>query len=447
MDKTILQGILIAVSIFEIWLCYQVLFMTVIEKSCLRIIDKCIMWGNILIIGILLGINRKLLFFSSLMFLLCIIIVYFSAAVFLKKKKGMLIAIVILFFSCVALVDFFFAFLSMSFMGQSFDELVYLNNLSVWKCSIFLVSRFFAICIFIWLKTRNIKAVIWEFHNFLWMLDFFSILLVIQYQMMLEAMSGGDLNIRGELAGFSIIFIIVIFGFIWILLLKNNAIQNENEFLAMQDKLMVQKYQEIEQERENNRRVLHDIKNHFFVLKTYQKEKNYEGIHNYLEEIEAEFNQASGQIWTGNRIVDLILNQKKAQAEQLHIIFEIQAVPIPMWPMKESELCSFWGNLLDNAIEACCVIENGRRWISIAIEPQKSMLFIRINNSMKETPIIKKRKFISRKPQSEKHGYGLKNVERIVHRYDGEISYTAEQNTFEIRITFFEINVGDVKAT
>ena len=143
----------------------------------------------------------------------------------------------------------------------------------------------------------------------------------------------------------------------------------------------------------------------------------------------------------------LILNQKKAQAEQLHIIFEIQAVPIPMWPMKESELCSFWGNLLDNAIEACCVIENGRRWISIAIEPQKSMLFIRINNSMKETPIIKKRKFISRKPQSEKHGYGLKNVERIVHRYDGEISYTAEQNTFEIRITFFEINVGDVKAT
>ena len=41
MDKTILQGILIAVSIFEIWLCYQVLFMTVIEKSCLRIIDKC----------------------------------------------------------------------------------------------------------------------------------------------------------------------------------------------------------------------------------------------------------------------------------------------------------------------------------------------------------------------------------------------------------------------
>ena len=114
MDKMILQGILIAVSIFEIWLCYQVLFMTVIEKSCLRIIDKCIMWGNILIIGILLGINRKLLFFSSLMFLLCIIIVYFSAAVFLKKKKGMLIAIVILFFSCVALVDFFFAFLSMS---------------------------------------------------------------------------------------------------------------------------------------------------------------------------------------------------------------------------------------------------------------------------------------------------------------------------------------------
>ena len=438
MDKMILQGILIAVSIFEIWLCYQVLFMTVIEKSCLRIIDKCIMWGNILIIGILLGINRKLLFFSSLMFLLCIIIVYFSVAVFFKKKKGMLIAIVILFFSCVALVDFFFAFLSMSFMGQSFDELVYLNNLSVWKCSIFLVSRFFAICIFIWLKTRNIKAVIWEFHNFLWMLDFFSILLVIQYQMMLEAMSGGDLNIKGELAGFSIIFIIVIFGFIWVLLLKNNAIQNENEFLAMQDKLMVQKYQEIEQERESNRRVLHDIKNHFFVLKTYEKENNYEGIHNYLKEIETEFNQSPMNVWTGNRIVDLILNQKKLQAEQMGIMFEIQAVPILEWPMKDNELCSLFGNLLDNAIEACNYVKVEKKWITVEIEKKNKLLHINIKNSMKISPNIKRGKIISRKPKPELHGYGLKNVERIVNKCQGVFSYETQKNVFQINISFLK---------
>ena len=447
MEKQILLGVQIVVSMFEVWLCYCLLFEITLKKK-LIVKQKLAIFLSTFVLGGLLGINREIGFFSILMFLFCILNTCIVAFFIQKEEKNVIAAIIILYYLVIALVDFYFEFISVSFLKEKFVSEIYCRSLSIWKCMIYILTRAILVCCMFFLRKRkNLWSAILEFRHFLWLYIVFGVSLLLQYQQILDDIALGMRQMDGIRNATSLMILIVAICLFVMVLLKNKMIEEENEFLILQDKLMVQKYQEIEQERENNRRVLHDIKNHFFVLKTYEKEKNYEGIHNYLEEIEAEFNQASGQIWTGNRIVDLILNQKKAQAEQLHIIFEIQAVPIPMWPMKESELCSFWGNLLDNAIEACCVIENGRRWISIAIEPQKSMLFIRINNSMKETPIIKKRKFISRKPQSEKHGYGLKNVERIVHRYDGEISYTAEQNTFEIRITFFEINVGDVKAT
>lgn len=58
--------ILILLSILEVWMCYQVLYRTVLEKNYLRKWQKILIWGNILVVGTLLGINRKIIFFLRL---------------------------------------------------------------------------------------------------------------------------------------------------------------------------------------------------------------------------------------------------------------------------------------------------------------------------------------------------------------------------------------------
>lgn len=58
--------ILILLSILEVWMCYQVLYRTVLEKNYLRKWQKILIWGNILVVGTLLGINRKIIFFLGL---------------------------------------------------------------------------------------------------------------------------------------------------------------------------------------------------------------------------------------------------------------------------------------------------------------------------------------------------------------------------------------------
>lgn len=89
MERQIHVIVLILLSIFEVWMCYQVLYRTVLEKKYLRNWQKVLIWGNILGAGILLGINRKIIFFSITMFVFIILTTLLCA--WIVERKNMLI--------------------------------------------------------------------------------------------------------------------------------------------------------------------------------------------------------------------------------------------------------------------------------------------------------------------------------------------------------------------
>ena len=104
---------------------------------------------------------------------------------------------------------------------------------------------------------------------------------------------------------------------------------------------------------------------------------------------------------------------------------------------KESDTCSLLGKLLDNAIEACMRMDdNADKWISVKIENQKQLLFIKIENSVNEAPVMEKGKPVSVKKDKMRHGYGLKNVERILNKYDGTIAYLSRDKAFQVKLLF-----------
>ena len=47
--------------------------------------------------------------------------------------------------------------------------------------------------------------------------------------------------------------------------------------------------------------------------------------------------------------------------------------------------------------------------------------------------------FLTSKQDKSLHGYGLKSVERIVTRYDGDLAYEMEDGMFVVSITFFDL--------
>lgn len=190
---------------------------------------------------------------------------------------------------------------------------------------------------------------------------------------------------------------------------------------------------------EKNRIQTHDIKNHLLVLKEYGKKEQWDLLLSYLDEISEEIYQVRKTAWTQVEIIDMLLNQKKMKAESKGIAFHIHANAIGKVSLTDTDICALFGNLLDNAIEACEKIQSQNRWIKINIVRKSKMLHITIANSMEEIPIVKEGKLITKKQERGQHGYGIKSVQYVVQKYHGNFRYQIYEKEFTVTIQFWKV--------
>src|SRR5699024_10873185 len=83
---------------------------------------------------------------------------------------------------------------------------------------------------------------------------------------------------------------------------------------------------------------------------------------------------------TGNIIIDSILNFKLQEADRNNIKVQLELSIPSQLSVTSFDLLVILGNLLDNAINASCNIEERKRNINISIRFEKSMLIIKIKN-------------------------------------------------------------------
>lgn len=116
MGEILLWGAQVIIALFEVWLCYQFLFITVLENDCLDRKERMIECGNIVVVGMMLAANRSILYFSYVAFFICIAVTSICLIWILKREIVLNIGLVTLYFSLVSLLDFLLAFISMVFL-------------------------------------------------------------------------------------------------------------------------------------------------------------------------------------------------------------------------------------------------------------------------------------------------------------------------------------------
>lgn len=437
--KNMLQA---AIAFFEIWLCYQMMFFLVIEKQYLTKKEKGIVLSNVIVLGMMLTINRNLAFFSHYMFLFCVLSTVLCVWGIKRKDFLLIVGSVTLYYASVSLVDFFFAFGSTTFLKQEFYQAVYINSTSICQILIFICSRVsIAAGVYLLQKKKEIQESFIESRNLMLVVSFIFCIVVRRYQLELDKIAKGVSIVNGINISFSLIVTITIIVFVICILLNNAKIRNENDFLVQIDTMSEQYYKEAAKLLEKNHQLFHDIKNHFIVIKKYAEIENNIELCKYMEEISSDLFKESIYTWSGNKVLDLILNQKKNIAEYKNIDFHIMIDFFQCFPFSDSEICSLFGNLLDNAIEACERMKNSKKWVEVKINRKNQLLFIEISNSIDKEPLVINGKLITSKDNNSMHGYGVKNIERIVKKYDGTISYQIEENRFQVCITFFDMEV------
>lgn len=439
MERIILQCLLLIVSLGEVGLCWEFLFCTIIKKECLRMCEKVVIVVSVLILGSLAAINRATFFFSFNILLFCMMAMFVFTIFITRKHLRLLLGLIISYYSFVALIDLFFAFLALIILKQTFFPLVYVYVEVPWGVFIYLISRIIVgICISILTKKgRAFVHSMRESETASLVIGIAILISVRKYQHELDEMFLGERIMNGRASGISLLLVVILGLISMLIVLKNRDIKKENEILVMREQLIEEYYRNESRTLENNSKMVHDMKQHLVILKEYEQSGNIQGLHDYLEEISGQFERTKSVCWTGIKILDIILNQKKAYAEKQGIEVQIQIKSVDSIPLKESEICSLFGNLLDNALEACQRIEE-KKWIYVSIEQQNQMLFISIRNSIQEEPTRKGRAFVSTKSQDELHGYGIKSVRSIVKRNGGMIQYRITDKQVCVDISFFD---------
>jgi len=431
--------LLLFLSLWEIWMYYQFLYATCIEKTQLLKWQRVVMQISIWSMGILFTTNRNLIFFSHVMFLVGIICFILILWITEKKDFTFFASITIIYFSSVALLDFFFAFLGMCMIEDVFAENIYFSGCQIEKIVIYFCSRSCVACILNGIKKYGVEKSIDRFkYIFLLMGISFSVLVRV-YQVIISDMAMGRRELQGSKSLVSMSVVIAILIFVMILWVKNRILQEENNTLVMEEQLQHQKYCEMVEVMEQNRELIHDTKHHFLVVQEYLKNEEYDNLQKYVKQISDEFQRTVPKVYTGIKILDFILEQKRVVAQKSGIRYEIDTMLLTGIPTTEQETCALFGNLLDNAIEACCLVKTEEKWIKIQIQQINQLLSIELLNTFEISCIRKQGVFETIKEERSVHGYGIKSMRRIVDKYQGLITYEEKEKIFTTKITFFNV--------
>lgn len=192
--------------------------------------------------------------------------------------------------------------------------------------------------------------------------------------------------------------------------------------------------------RENQTRLMslkHDMKNHVLYILQCIRRGHMAEADNYCTKLLGDLTEVLWLIDTGNHPLDAILNCKLAQAKEASIRVHTEIRLPPDLPLDPVDCNIIFGNLLDNAIEACAYLDESERVINLNLEAARGILTAVVENTCRNPKSEEKGACISLKRAEEGHGLGLKNVRRAVEQNQGQLLISQEQGRFICQLLLY----------
>lgn len=138
---------------------------------------------------------------------------------------------------------------------------------------------------------------------------------------------------------------------------------------------------------------------------------------------------------TENEALNIVLTEKSLVCLNDNIHLSVIADASKLAFMKDSDIYTLFGNVLDNAIEAVRKVESGRS-VGIELKTVNSFLIVNVFN-----PFAGEIKMVNGFPQTTKtdanyHGYGLKSIDYLVKKYGGEMTVNVKEQLFTLTMAF-----------
>ena len=231
-------------------------------------------------------------------------------------------------------------------------------------------------------------------------------------------------------------------------MLFQNVVQYHEEnrkrtILENQIQEMQKEVQEIQDIYADMRGLRHDLRGHINNITQYVKKQNNadaEELNGYIKNMEETVSRLDFGYQTGNPITDIIIHQKKQEADRAGVKFSVDFSYPKELQIDVYDIGVVLNNALENAIEAATLLERDK-YVSLHSYVKGNLFFIEIENSFAREIVMNKESGLPESSKTNKkfHGMGLANIQRCARKYKGDIDIVIgiskqEQQIFNLTV-------------
>lgn len=212
-----------------------------------------------------------------------------------------------------------------------------------------------------------------------------------------------------------------------------------------QTRLLRARIHEAERSYASIRALQHEMRGHLTNLKGLAQSGALTGVNDYIARMDESIRDAGircdgRELQTGNPVTDVIVNDKRQQCMELGIRFEAGLCYPDPEAYDAFDVGIILQNLLQNALEACEGVPEGKRYIYLTGKRAGRFFLIEVRNPFAGgvafgpdgLPLTTK------KENAPVHGLGLANVRREAEKYMGELELKAGQGEFTATVLLQE---------
>jgi sensor histidine kinase regulating citrate/malate metabolism len=219
-------------------------------------------------------------------------------------------------------------------------------------------------------------------------------------------------------------------------MIKDNSdymkLREENHVLSME----LMQYDGLNQRIALARQGRHDLRHHILAMETLLDSGDVPALRSYLAEIGEKYQVEGALTFCSNRTVNGILTYFAEIANAKEIEFNVRiGIPEDV-PVAKTDLSVLFGNLLENAIEACQKQSSGPRKIIVRSQMSQNTLALTVDNTYETIP-EKDRLGRFRSMKHSGVGIGTESVKNIVTRYNGVIEFETRGDLFCVSVMLY----------
>ena len=186
------------------------------------------------------------------------------------------------------------------------------------------------------------------------------------------------------------------------------------------NQLVVEHMAEIRQQR-------HDLRHQLTAIRGLAKEDN-APLMDYLDNLLNAI-PAVPQVYCENSAVNAIVSHYAALCQEQGIETDIRLfIPSQTEQISDAELCVIFGNLMENALEACGRMAEGKKFLRLGSRVHLGLLTIIMENSFDGQVKQEHGKYVSRK--RDDYGVGLSSIQAVAKKRGGGAQFEVEDRVF-----------------